>query len=291
MNRLLFGDNLKWLRDTKVFPDASVIRCHKINFLSVQLISLFFLFTVVMLIMPTCYGSDAEAKATKSFLDGNWSQTVTNANRWVAEDPVNPVPHALLNIAHAGLEEIGVTINERKLAYGSKDNTKKVQEWASALVLSHGHNSSAYLLKGAAFENGGDKQTAADMYKKTTEVDPSFTQGLKWLGGLYLDSNQIDAALVIFSDMLNKHPNSSVAYDQVGMCYACKNDWQRAVQYFEKSVELNPKNIGGLHNLAIAYIQVGSIEKEKLVLQKMVELDPAGEFGQWARQKLLLLNK
>src|SRR5437667_9706348 len=24
MNRLLFGDNLKWLRDTKVFPSASV---------------------------------------------------------------------------------------------------------------------------------------------------------------------------------------------------------------------------------------------------------------------------
>jgi site-specific DNA-methyltransferase (adenine-specific) len=24
MNRLLFGDNLKWLRDPKVFPDASV---------------------------------------------------------------------------------------------------------------------------------------------------------------------------------------------------------------------------------------------------------------------------
>ncbi len=24
MNRLLFGDNLKWLRDTKVFPDESV---------------------------------------------------------------------------------------------------------------------------------------------------------------------------------------------------------------------------------------------------------------------------
>jgi 16S rRNA G966 N2-methylase RsmD len=24
MNRLLFGDNLKWLRDTRIFPDASV---------------------------------------------------------------------------------------------------------------------------------------------------------------------------------------------------------------------------------------------------------------------------
>jgi hypothetical protein len=24
MNRLLFGDNLKWLRDAKIFPDASV---------------------------------------------------------------------------------------------------------------------------------------------------------------------------------------------------------------------------------------------------------------------------
>jgi adenine specific DNA methylase Mod len=24
MNRLLFGDNLKWLRDLKIFPDASV---------------------------------------------------------------------------------------------------------------------------------------------------------------------------------------------------------------------------------------------------------------------------
>ena len=24
MNRLLFGDNLQWLRDAKLFPDASV---------------------------------------------------------------------------------------------------------------------------------------------------------------------------------------------------------------------------------------------------------------------------
>jgi hypothetical protein len=24
MNRLLFGDNLKWLRDPKIFPDADV---------------------------------------------------------------------------------------------------------------------------------------------------------------------------------------------------------------------------------------------------------------------------
>jgi adenine specific DNA methylase Mod len=24
MNRLLFGDNLKWLRDIKVFPDSSI---------------------------------------------------------------------------------------------------------------------------------------------------------------------------------------------------------------------------------------------------------------------------
>ena len=24
MNRLLFGDNLKWLRDTEIFPDACV---------------------------------------------------------------------------------------------------------------------------------------------------------------------------------------------------------------------------------------------------------------------------
>jgi hypothetical protein len=24
MNRLLFGDNLKWLRDVKIFPDTSV---------------------------------------------------------------------------------------------------------------------------------------------------------------------------------------------------------------------------------------------------------------------------
>lgn len=24
MNRLLFGDNLKWLRDVKLFPDASI---------------------------------------------------------------------------------------------------------------------------------------------------------------------------------------------------------------------------------------------------------------------------
>jgi hypothetical protein len=28
MNRLLFGDNLQWLRDPKLFPDASVDRVY-----------------------------------------------------------------------------------------------------------------------------------------------------------------------------------------------------------------------------------------------------------------------
>jgi len=256
-----------------------------------KLFGLFLLLAVVIFVMPICHGSDAEARATKSFLDGNWLQTVTNANQWVTEDPTNPVPHALLNVAHAGLEEIGATISERDLAYGSSNYVKRVQEWALVLVVTHKDNPRAYLLEGTAFEMGGYHQTAINMHKKAIEIDPSFVQAIENLGGIYLANNQIDAAMVVFRDLLNRRPNLSVAYDHVAICYVHKGDMSRAIQYFEKSVELDPENVNRLYNLASAYIQSGAIEKAKLVLQKIVELDPTGESGQKAKWKLSKLNE
>lgn len=235
--------------------------------------------------------SELEKQSTQSFLDGNWPQTVDRARQWAKEDSENPIPHALLNIAYTELQANDASKAELDLAYGSSDQVTKVEEWASALSLSNRDNPRAYLLRGAAFEVGGDNQTAIDSYGRAIAVDPTFKQGYESLGNLYLANHRLDDALATYLNLLERNPNYSAAYDHIATVHVMKGDISGAVVYFEKAVALDPNDVTSQYNLASAYLDSGAPEKAVSVLQKVVQLDPSGEAGQDAREKLVELSK
>jgi FimV-like protein len=70
-----------------------------------------------------------------------------------------------------------------------------------------------------------------------------------------------------------------------------KGDISGAVVYLEKAVALDPSDVTSQYNLANAYLDSGTPEKAISVLQKVVQLDPSGEIGQDAREKLAELRK
>ena len=253
--------------------------------------AIFFLIVIIgVFCVFGCSSKRFETETTKSFLAGDTSQAVKNANEWIASDHDNPVPHAILNIIYTYSDKTDLLKKELKLAYDSKEDLQKIIDWSSKLVKENQNNPHAYLLKGVAFEIYGDNQTAVTSYLKAIEVDSNFKQGYQSLGNLYFFNDQLQKALIVYSFLIKKYPNSSSPYCSVGLIFLKNDETEKAITYFEKAVELEPNDLVSLFNLANVYMDINAKEKAIIVLKRIIKLDPNGEIGEESKINLFKLQ-
>ncbi len=61
---------------------------------------------------------------------------------------------------------------------------------------------------------------------------------------------------------LNRYPDKAKAYHHIGIaCYRFRDDYEKAISCFEKSIQLNNRNAFVHNDLAAAYVQVGEYKK------------------------------
>lgn len=63
------------------------------------------------------------------------------------------------------------------------------------------------------------------------------------LGYNLLTTRKYDLAIEFFQMNIDNYPRSANAYDSMGEAWMVKGDTKKAIQYYQKSLELNPKNI------------------------------------------------
>ena len=80
------------------------------------------------------------------------------------------------------------------------------------------------------------------------------------LGYTYLANNKIDEAIFLFKINVEYFPESWNCYDSLGEAYVNAEELELAIKNYEKSIELNPDNVGGMKVLKII--------KEKLMGDK-----------------------
>jgi len=69
------------------------------------------------------------------------------------------------------------------------------------------------------------------------------------LGYWLLNKKKIDEAIEVFKMNVEDYPDSANAYDSLGEAYMAKGDKERAIQNYQKSIELNPSNTNGIEKL------------------------------------------
>jgi len=63
-------------------------------------------------------------------------------------------------------------------------------------------------------------------------------------------------------------------YFQLATLYAKRKDWQRAIQYYLKSIQLNPDSVEAYNNLGNVYFNLNQVDKAILYYGKASKLDP-----------------
>lgn len=116
-------------------------------------------------------------------------------------------------------------------------------------------------------------------FKKSIELDPSSSSAHNNYGtflcsrGRYTES--IDHFLQAVSNPLYSTPH--LAYANAGICAKRDNDYQRAQQYLNKALQLQPLTHNAAQHLAEIQLELGSVAVAQKTLQNALVASPSAE--------------
>jgi CubicO group peptidase (beta-lactamase class C family) len=95
-----------------------------------------------------------------------------------------------------------------------------------------------------------DALAAYRQIKRDQPAHPLVSEArLNQLGYTLMRAKKLAAAIDIFKLNVELYPQSFNVYDSLGEAYAENGDKELAIQNYKKSIELNPKNVGGIEML------------------------------------------
>ncbi len=100
---------------------------------------------------------------------------------------------------------------------------------------------------------GGRPQDAEKMLLAMTKTYPKLSGPYANLGILYFKSNREEKAKEAFTKVLSLNGTSGTAYNYLGVIHRNNGEFQRAHDYYQKALEIDPKYASAVLNLGILY--------------------------------------
>lgn len=141
-----------------------------------------------------------------------------------------------------------------------------------------------------ALNNYGDKMDAYDtgriyfymeQYQQAylaleSAKDKGGAEAYLFLGKSYEATGDYDYASRMYLTFLDKEGENAAIYNQLGMCYMRKQEYQQALDVFAKglAMENNDSEAALLYNQAICYENLHDFSKAKEMLQKYLNIAP-----------------
>lgn len=148
---------------------------------------------------------------------------------------------------------------------------------------SHLEEANYFLLKSHVLLQNYCKQLES-LGKPSIQASCGFADTKKYLGHLYLTQNQFDDALKMFQEANDlrqlyapNHPNTRFTTDGIAHCYLKMKEYKKALQFYEKSLELRRKVVGvelpvNTKVLSYVYFEMGKMEKSFELEEKVMSM-------------------
>lgn len=100
--------------------------------------------------------------------------------------------------------------------------------------------------------------SATSNLQKQQENDPRYQYNM---GLFYLNNGNPDQAIQFFNKSLKLNPNSFLTYNGLGLAYLMKHELEKARDYFQKTLTLNPKFSEAHNYLGTVYQEMGLLDE------------------------------
>jgi tetratricopeptide (TPR) repeat protein len=93
-------------------------------------------------------------------------------------------------------------------------------------------------------------------------------------GGAYYHKAEYDAAIFYFSKAIEINPKDAKAYNNRGIAYYNKGEYDRAISDYTKAIEINPGYAMAYINRGVSYNNKGEYERAISDYTKAIEINP-----------------
>ncbi len=94
------------------------------------------------------------------------------------------------------------------------------------------------------------------------------------LGLIYLEKKDYDSAIAEFKKGLEINPGSPLIRNNLGIAYIGKNEYNSAASEFRKAIEINPKSEEAYFNLVRIYLDQGEYREAGEILRQLEKVNP-----------------
>ena len=121
----------------------------------------------------------------------------------------------------------------------------------------------------------GQFQEAKQILGNLLDKAPHMSEYHRILGQIHSDEGNQDEAIDCLIDALRWDPKNSHAFILMGNIYAkYKEDEPTAMKYFDRALEINPKDAIAMNNIGANLVQQGHRDKAEEYFKKALEVDP-----------------
>jgi tetratricopeptide (TPR) repeat protein len=122
-----------------------------------------------------------------------------------------------------------------------------------------------------------DWKSEDTLWLATAQVAPSGQQIHNNLGDVYMRQGNPQKAIEEFQKAIEINPNYADAYHNLGNTYQQIGEIDEAIPYYQKALEINPNLWQSYQNLAAIYFNSGDYEKALENIKKALEIDPQNQ--------------
>ncbi|MBN2327719.1 MAG: tetratricopeptide repeat protein [Candidatus Omnitrophica bacterium] len=128
-------------------------------------------------------------------------------------------------------------------------------------------------LKAAILEEKNQYEEAGEAYAKALEIVPDSPFLGAMTGKALLQSGKIDEAIQIAREAIQHGTNEIEAYKVLGLAYRQKKDLEKAIEQYEKLVEIQPNSPDNLNELVSLYVRNNRFEEAIDIYRQLAHLD------------------
>ncbi len=109
-------------------------------------------------------------------------------------------------------------------------------------------------------------------------------------GDAYVNKGQYDRAIEAFNRAIEINPRHADAYNNRGLAYVNKGQYDHAISDFNKAIEINPKNAAAYNNRGYAYVNKGQYDRAISDYTKAIEINPKNVAAYYNRGHVYLVK-